>query len=495
MTIIKAVTTNGIVVGMPGKQTECTMFLGIPYAKPPVGELRYQAPQKAENWEGERECFTFSPACIQDRKGEDFPISEDCLYLNVYTPAKTADEKLPVMFWIYGGGFGGGRSSDPEMYGESLTRKDVVVVTINYRCGVFGFFAAKELEERNGQVVNAGILDQIAALTWVRENIHAFGGDPERILVFGQSAGGMSTRMLMTSPLAKGMFSRAIIESGGGLNEADPIRPKEEFMALCERAMQHLGWTLEDMLTRDAAEVSEKMAQAAKDTAEGFEVGYFQPFLDGVSLMEVPGKLIARGEYPDIPIICGTVAGDAWMFSRKVMRQFPNDRYFRGFSYAASQAWARLCVKEGRTPIYTYYMDRTQPKKEGGPTHGRAPAYGAGTPHSSEIVYVFGTLDSRSKGFGELDSELSEAMQTYWTNFAKTGDPNKDPNKDATEDLTGEGICRWEPYTAETPLAMHFGDEGYQMTDLVETDAERLALKITEEHPGLLTSLEGYELK
>ncbi len=492
MAILKVNTQKGTVVGKPGKEADCSVFLGIPYAQPPVGERRFQGPLEAESWEGEKECFEFSPACIQDTKGADFPVSEDCLYLNVYTPAKDPEEKLPVMFWIYGGGFSEGRSSDPEFYGENLTKKDVVVVTINYRVGVFGFFATKELEEKNGSVVNAGILDEIMALTWVRDNIAAFGGDPDRILVYGQSAGGMSTRMLLTSPLTQGMFSRAIVESGGGMNEADPVRTKEDFMDVCQRSMDYLGWTLDDMMTRDPKEIFREMSRAAKETSPVFEVGFFQPFLDGYTLKEVPGKLIARGEYMDIPIICGTVAGDAWMFSRKVKDAFTSDLYFRGFSYAASQAWARKCVEDGRTPIHTYYMDRAQPQAEGGSHFDKAPRFGSQTPHSSEIVYVFGTQDSRSDGFTDWDRELSEVMMTYWTNFAKTGDPNDDGTGNGAG---ADGLADWTPYTADEPLTMHFGDDGYGMENVVQTEEEEMCLDITADRPGILETLEGFELK
>lgn len=481
MAILSARTAYGIVTGKKAANPEISDFLGIPYAKPPVGELRFSAPLEPEPWEDERACTKFGPSCIQPEHPDmqmDSGVSEDCLYLNIYTPAERADLRLPVMFWIHGGGFTGGSSADPEMSGEKLAEWGVVVVTINYRCGVLGFLALPELTEKKGSAVNAGVLDQIAALRWVKHNIEAFGGDPERILVFGQSSGGMSTRMLLTSPLSRGLFSRAIVESGGGLNEADPIRPKQEFMSLCQRAMEHLGWTLEDLMTKDAMEVNEKMMQAARETVVTDEVGYFQPFIDEYSILEVPGKLIAKGEYMDIPIICGTVAGDSWMFSRKVRDQLTDQTYFRGFSYAASQAWANLQTEQNRTPIYTFYMDRRQPKRPmNGYRHG-APPFGADTPHGTEVAYVFGTLDARSTPFEPFDYEMSRVMQNYWTNFAKYGNPN------------GEGLAEWPPYTKETPYAMHFGQDSFRAEDIVHTKEEAWTLEYTKKHPGLLTSLQ-----
>lgn len=486
MALVRVRTTYGVVIGKKAADGECTDFLGIPFAKPPVGELRYAAPQEPEPWEGERACTEFAPACIQklyspaDGENSKLQVSEDCLYLNIYTPADSAGEKLPVMFWIYGGGFNGGSTSDPEMLGEQLAGKGVVVVTAAYRCGVMGFFALPELERRNGRVVNAGILDQIAALKWVKKNIGAFGGDPERVLVFGQSAGGMSTRMLLTSPLCGGLFSRAVVQSGGGLNEADPIRPRKEFMELCRRTVAHLGWTFEDVMDRDAMEVNDRLQQAAREISETDEVGYFQPFIDEYSITEVPGKLIARGEYMDIPIICGTVAGDSWMFSRKVKEQLPDKNYFRGFSYAASQAWAKQQAAAGRTPIYTYYMDRKQPPRPGRGFRRGAPPFGADTPHGSDVAYIFGTLKERGDGFTALDYEMSDGMGTYWTNFAKYGNPN------------GEGLTEWPEYTNTRPCAMHFGDEGWKAENIVFSREEERTLEYTREHPGLLTSLEGF---
>lgn len=483
MALRKAKTNCGVVVGRQGNNPAVTDFLGIPFAKPPVGELRFAAPQPAEPWEGERACTEYGPSCIQGAPHGgtlNYPISEDCLYLNVFTPADSEREELPVMFWIYGGGFSGGSSADPEMAGERLCEKGVVVVTVNYRCGAMGFLALPELEQKNGRVVNAGILDQIAALRWVQENIRAFGGDPERVLIFGQSAGGMSVRMLLTSPLTKGLFSRAVVHSGGGLNEADPIRPKQEFMALCQKTLEYLGWTYEDLMTRDALEINDQMMRAVREAADDDEVGYFQPFIDEYSITEVPGKLISKGEYLDIPIICGTVAGDSWMFSRKVKHLLPDVAYLRGLSYAASQAWAQWQGKTGRTPIYTYYMDRKQPPR---PNHGfkrGGPPFGAETPHSSDIAYVFGNLDVRKLAYEPLDDAMSDAMMTYWTNFARTGDPN------------GPGLAQWPKYTEKTPYAMHFGNEGWQAEGIVLSGEEERILEYTQEHPGLLTSLEGF---
>lgn len=482
MALLKVKTNCGVVTGKQGNNPAVSDFLGIPFAKPPVGGLRFAAPQPAEPWEGERACTEFGPSCIQwDPPGGKltYPISEDCLYLNVYTPASSAGEKLPVMFWIYGGGFTGGSTEDPEMNGEHLCEKGVVVVSATYRCGMMGFMALPELEKKKGRVVNAGILDQIAALRWVQENISAFGGDPERVLIFGQSAGGMSVRMLLTSPLTQGLFSRAVVHSGGGLNEADPIRPKQEFMALCQKTMEHLGWTYEDLMTRDALEVNDKMMHAVKEVATDDEVGYFQPFIDEYSITEVPGKLISKGEYWNIPIICGTVAGDSWMFSRKVKHLLPDVAYLRGLSYAASQAWAQWQVKKGRTPIYTYYMDRKQPPRPMGFKRG-GPPFGANTPHSSDIAYVFGNLAVRMRPYESLDYAMSDAMMTYWANFAKSGDPN------------GEGMPNWPKYTAETPVAMHFSNTGWQAENIVLSRKEERTLEYTQEYPGLLTSLDGF---
>lgn len=490
MALLTAMTKYGAVRGVVSeKNSGHSVFRGVPFAKPPVGELRFAPPLEPDSWEGERICDTFSDICIQGGHRGDterpMGISEDCLYLNIFTPAESPGEKLPVLFWIYGGGFSGGRGSDPEFDGEAINCEGAILVTINYRCGALGFFALPELDEKYGHSSNLGLLDQIQALKWVNENIAAFGGDPERIMIFGQSAGGMSCRMLLTSTLARGLFSRVVIESGGGLNEADPVRPAEEFREICGKCLTHLGWTYEDIMTRDAYEVNESLASAAKEVASGMTVGFFQPFIDGVVITDVPGRLVKNGSYPDIPVICGTVAGDSWMFSRLVKEKIgDNTDIFRGFSFSPGMTWARYQVRTGRTPIYTYYMDRVQPGGgNGGMMRHGAPPFGATTPHSSEIAYVFGTLDvkaeKRGVQFEPFDEEMSRAMTRYWVNFAKTGDPN------------GEGLPVWPKYTEETPLAMHFGNECYEAEDIIRSEYEIRVLDHTERNPGLLDTIEG----
>ncbi len=483
MAMMIAKTKYGVVRGTKSETSGSTRFLGIPFAKPPVGELRFAPPVQPNSWEGELVCDHFSNDCIQKARGPEpmENISEDCLYLNVFTPANTPEEKLPVLFWIYGGGFSGGRASDHEFDGDGLNQEGAIVVTFNYRCGALGFFALPELDEKHGGSKNLGILDQVMALKWVKENIAAFGGDPERILVFGQSAGGISTRMMLTSPLARGLFTRAVVHSGGGLNEADPVRPKQEFTDICRGCLAHLGWTYEDLMTKDPMELTVALDDAAKTIVPGHAVGYFQPFIDGFSVTDVPGVLIKEGKYADVPIICGTVAGDAWMFSRLVRDKLnDNMNYFRGFSFSPELAWAIWNNRNQRTPIYTYYMDRKQPEGgHGGPRRNGPPPFGATTPHSTDISYVFGTLPARKRDYTEFDYEMSRVMMKYWVNFARTGDPN------------GDGLPQWPVYTEETPLAMHFADEYYKAENLIRNDEEQAILEHTICHPGMLDTAEG----
>jgi len=480
--MLKVKTINGWIQGVEGKREGNAVFLGVPYAEAPSGALRFAPPLPVEPWDGVRDCGRMSPAPVQSLRPEDkFDVAEaGCLTLNIYTPAQSGDERLPVLFWIYGGAFRGGANADPEFDGEAFASLGAVVVVINYRVSALGFFSTKETERRIGCAVNAGTLDQIAALKWVKANIEAFGGDANRVTIFGQSAGGVSVRMLLTSPMTKGLFSGAIVQSGGGLNEADLVRPKEEFQQLCAECLAHAGWTEEDLFTRDAREVTATLEKSAREVLAGRELALFQPFIDGVTLYEVPGKAIARGEWQDVPVICGTMAGDSWMFSRKVRGEVTDKACFRGFALSTGQPWARRALELRRRPLYVYFMDRTQPPREQrGYSHG-APPFGASTPHGTEIAYLFGTLPVRGLAHTEFDYQLADQLRRYWVNFAVTGDPN------------GEGLPQWPEYTEPERLSLHIGDEGIHAENLIQNEAEERVVTYTMEHPGMLCSLEGF---
>lgn len=481
MTIKKVKTNYGVVVGVDGENPNLTVFKGIPYAKPPIGKLRFAAPEEPEYWSDEKLCDIWPNVSIQRRKrpgaAEDDPqgdkpwgtFSEDCLYLNIWTSAKNTEEKLPVMFWIHGGGFNGGWSAEPEFRGEKLAESGIILVTINYRCGVFGFAAHPELSARSpyGTSGNYGILDQIMALQWVKDNIAGFGGDPECVTIFGQSAGGISCRILLCSPLCQGLFKRAIIQSGGGLNAADPTRPVEELGDITKRAMELLGWGIEDLLERDPEEIDMKLKEAASEATNKKELFIFQPCIDGYSIKEIPEKSIADGNYANVDIICGSVLGDSWMFSRKVRHLLEeNPVALRAFSYSPGIAWGQHQINERRNLIRTYFFERDQGNGQ--------------TPHSSDIPYVFGTMNAREHVITAHDMKLSEIMLTYWSNFAKSGDPN------------ANGLPYWPLFTEVTPLAMHLTDTDYCAEDILEGIEAKRVMVYTQKHPGMLESLEDF---
>lgn len=496
MALHKVKTKYGVVVGVPTETG--TVFKGIPFAKPPVGELRFCAPQEPECWEGELVCDSFKSICVQyDRKygmpgakldvmsreekrkapfsrhplTTPFPTpkaEEDCLYLNIWTPAEAADEKLPVMVWIYGGAFSGGCSYLPEIDGGAMNARGVILVSIAYRTGPMGFITHPELTKRDPLHANGnyGLLDEVAALRWVHENITAFGGDPDRVTIHGHSAGGISTKFHIVSPLSKGLFRRAIIQSGGGLNAADPTRPLAELQEITQKALDLLGWTVDDLVTRDAYEVSDNMGDAAEEVLAGKEYYVYQPCIDGNMLPEIPEKLLYDGKMNIEDIICGTVQGDSWMFCRKVKNELlDKPDTVRAFGYSPGVALARHQVKTGRPPIRTYFFERTVPNDP------------LGTPHGSDKPYIFGTLDRFDRPWSEYDRELSVAENSYWTNFAKTGDPN------------GPGLPEWPLFTADAPLTMHFRNDGFCAEDLVDCAEAEHVIDFVEEHPGMLETL------
>ena len=425
------------------------LFRGVPYAKPPVGELRWRPPVEPECWEGIRVCDKYGDACAQfDRWGsatdditddsdhpyiviENYPyppkMSEDCLYLNIYTPAESENDRLPVMMYIHGGGLQQWYGSDYEYCGDNFCRQGCILVSITYRLNIFGYYVHPELAAESGHDFsgNYGLLDQIQALKWLHENIRAFGGDPDNITVFGQSAGGRSSLALAVSPLSHDMVSHVSIQSAGGIGTMmmEPDRSRQERMGIdimkqrgCENIaqMRALDWqTLRDL----------------NDTL-GFFRG-FNMYDDGYVLPGPIDRMILDGRLGDIDVIIGCTVDEGAnekepMFGSNTCRQ--------------TRAFARALLDQKRKPAYHYVFDRPQPGDD------------IGTPHSCDNRYQFGSLDGSWRPYTEEDWKLSEEMQKYWANFARSGDPN------------GEGLELWEPYD-ERELSMKLNVDKCEMVD------------------------------
>lgn len=425
--------TGGQVRGVETATAGVDLFKGIPYAAPPVGDLRWKAPQPVVPWMGILEADKFGPASIQpDRdhsgnppaQGIDYvkefyqegdPMrSEDCLYLNVWTPASgKTDAKLPVAFWIHGGAFMGGFGYEKEFDGEAFARRGVVLVTINYRLGVLGFMAHPALskESEHGVSGNYGLLDQIAALDWVRENIAQFGGDPDNITIFGQSAGAMSVRCLVASPLTKGKIAKAIIQSGGGLEGIDSDDTLADYEKIGEGVFGNV--TAEELRSLTTQQVQEAYGNWM-GKQRGFRL--LSPMIDGYALTANLKNATRAGAIPSIPYMLGGTEDD--------MGIFKTGQSHYDFSLEIA--------KHGIRPAYIYHFARPLPGDD------------SGAFHSAELWYVFGTLQRAWRPFTAGDYDLSNLMLDYWTNFMKNGDPN------------GAGLERWEPYTTSTPYVRVF---------------------------------------
>lgn len=464
-------------------------FLGIPFAAPPVGPLRWRAPMPAAKWSGMRPATEFGHRCMQptiynDMVFRDPGISEDCLTLNIWAPeaAKDKHAKLPVMVWIYGGGFLAGSTSERRQDGATLAKNGFIVVTMNYRMGIFGFFANAELAAESGKNAsgNYGLLDQTAALAWVQKNIGAFGGDPATVTLFGESAGSFSVSAQMASPLAKGLFQRAIGESGGALYSSGgaafkPLKEVEEKDA--EFAQTMLSATT---LAQLRAIPAQQLLDAQMKKNEHGNTMHFGGDVDGYFLPEGVPAIYAAGKQNDVPLLAGWNRDEGGIdpkmtlerYKAEVEKLFPDHAAEVLALYpAASDAeavraaadlagdrfiaystwkWIEAQTKTGKAPVYRYRFDLAAPAD---PNHtGGLAAY-----HSSEIPYVFGNLDLLSSfgyGWRPEDHQVSEQMQKYWTNFAKRGDPN------------GEGLPKWPVYAAgdQWPV-MHLGPDSVAEPD------------------------------
>ncbi len=423
------------------------VYLGIPYAAPPVAGLRWKPPEPVVTWNGVLNATEFAPACPQLKTRHPLgKVSEDCLYLNVWTPAKSAGEKLPVMVWIHGGGFVSETSAQPEFDGTSLAKKGVVVVSLDYRLWSFGFLALPELakESPNNVSGNYGLLDQRAALIWVKNNIAAFGGDPGQVTIFGESAGAMSVTDQVASPLSKGLFSRAISESGtiqdnafqkatGSLDQALDTGQKYAMILGCDKAGDVLrcmrNKTIEELLDSSMTLMGVIGAQPSRALSNVDAIS-FAPVYDGWFFPENPSDIFSEGKQNQVPFMIGYNADEGTIFVDNLSES-------EEYGLKAMKRPAKFVAQSMNSPVYFYVFTRIPPTKEG-------EQYGAF--HSAEIPYVFGTLNS-SEGYGATDFALSERMMDYWVNFAKTGDPN------------GAGLPLWPVYDKREETYLEFGGE------------------------------------
>jgi para-nitrobenzyl esterase len=453
-----------------------TIYKGIPFAAPPLGDLRWSAPKPAVHWKTVLQADKFAPACMQvpivmPALGLDpVTVNEDCLYLNVWTPAKTPKDKLAVMVWIYGGGFTIGGTSLKQYDGQNLAKKGVVLVSIAYRLGQFGFLASPELSaQQGGHSGNYGLLDQIAGLQWVKKNIAAFGGDPGRVTIFGESAGGIAVSMLAASPLARGLFTGAISESGGNFGPEKHANEGGTNMVSLGTAEKNGTAYLSKLGVTSIADARKKTAEEVLK-ASNSGLGGAWPIFDGYVLPGDQYKLYQAGKYDDTPILIGSNADEGALFvatttaaayqtqikagygeyADKIFAGYPGDTdehalrsardMFRDATFAwPTWAWADLQSKTGKGKVFVYYFSHRPP-------YPNAPQFKDwGAAHGGEISFVFGNF-SAAMPAGAADQAVSDEVSSYWTNFAKTGDPN------------GTGLPVWPAFTDANQQVMNLND-------------------------------------
>jgi para-nitrobenzyl esterase len=461
------------------------IYKGIPYAAPPVGDLRWKPPQPVAPWQGVKECTKFGQAPMGYYVPSVFPAystppSEDCLYLNVWTPAKMTSDKLPVMVWIYGGYYRFGEGSDPAYDGEKLAQHGVVVVNFNYRLGPLGWLAHPLLskEDPHNSSGNYGLLDQIAALQWVQKNIAAFGGDPNRVTIFGESAGATSVICHMVSPLSKGLFQRAIAESMYESSAWSDIRENKYGMEAREKMGEQLAKdlgcdTASDpiacMRAKSAQEVMDKGQPPADITVPGYN---YEPCVDGWVIPDIPLNLFEAGKQQKVPLLIGTNADEWALFqlfykptldnyttylnstfgdkAQQVLSMYPasDDKEATTAGRQVITLYTFTCPAKAyasamnniKSPVYFYQFTRVPPGSK------------IGAFHLIEINYVFGNFVpfmsplKSDQYFNDTDRSLSEVMMSYWTHFAATGDPNQ------------EGLTQWPVYDAQSGQYMDLGD-------------------------------------
>ncbi|TKK65550.1 carboxylesterase family protein [Ilyomonas limi] len=460
-------TNAGLVSGATNTDGSIHVFKGIPFAAPPVDELRWKAPQPVTAWTGIKKCNAFGPSPMQASPAPfsmwsaEFlipkePISEDCLYLNVWSGATSAQEKRPVLVWIYGGGFNSGGSAVPIYDGEAMAKKGIVFVSINYRVGIFGFFAHPELTKESPQHAsgNYGLMDQIAALQWVKSNIAAFGGDPDNVTIAGQSAGAMSVNCLVASPLAKGLFNKAIAESGASFTNNNPPLSAAEKSG--EEIMQKFNVTSVEALRNIPAE--ELMQKAG---------GLRGPIVDGYVLPQSVATIFAQGKENKVALLTGWNENEGLLFGpvknaadfqKQLEQQYGADagklqQYYPATNDSVANTsqlnlardvifgvqnytWANIASSHGKK-VYVYKFIRKVPAT------GEYVKYGAF--HTGEVPYAYDNLKFVNRPWEPADHELAKVMSAYWANFIKSGNPN------------GDDLPDWKAYTKTSRQVMVLG--------------------------------------
>ncbi|QXV66436.1 carboxylesterase family protein [Mucilaginibacter sp. 21P] len=462
-------TDAGKISGATNADKSILIYKGIPFAAPPVGNLRWKAPQPVKPWQGVKACTDFAKSPIQAKPNEfgvytreflikDEPLSEDCLYLNVWTGAKSPAEKRAVFVWIYGGGFVSGGTNAPIYDGEALAKKGIIVVSIPYRVGILGFFAHPELtkESPNHASGNYGLMDLIAALKWVKRNIAAFGGDPEKVTIAGQSAGSMNVNSLVASPLAKGLFRNAIAESGASFipGPFSGVTLKEAEQAGIQTAEKLGAKSLSDLRKLSTSKLLKQFGG--------------RPIIDGYVLPQSIAEIFAAGKENAVNVLTGWNEDDAFIGQLKNAETYQTDakkqygadvdeflKLFPGTTDAQAErsqinlsrdmtfgiqnyTWANVQAKKGRK-IYLYRFTRRMPA---------TPAFEKyGAFHTAEVPYIFNNLKFVNRPFEAVDKKLADDASSYWVNFVKTGNPN------------GGNLPKWPVYTIEDKQTMYLGEQ------------------------------------